>query len=142
MQFKKKYKLKNNINHLKDIFGNLKSYGKYHPLIKNVILVNSKNSSKTEYIVKEQPFNWIPIRIKYLTVVRQKNNKIEYQIKKIPLTKVSFEYEFLHIGELECEVEFKLSLKSKLLGKRIFLQKMINAQEELMNNILEEEVFF
>jgi hypothetical protein len=43
---------------------------------------------------------------------------------------------------LECEVEFKLSLKSKLLGKRIFLQKMINAQEELMNNILEEEVFF
>jgi hypothetical protein len=63
---------------------------------------------------------------------------IGFQIKKLPFTKLNFNYEFIEITEKEFEIKFRVYMKSRMIGSRLFFKKMITAQNQLMNNVLLE----
>jgi ribosome-associated toxin RatA of RatAB toxin-antitoxin module len=138
MKFKSQYHLRGDVEKIQSYFSDLKIYGKLHPLINSVKEIKSKDAFSSLYEVREKLYTWIPYSVKYQAAVKQQENLIGYQIKKIPFTKLNFNYEFIVIGESEFEIKFRVYMHSSLLGRKSMFKKIINAQNQLMNNVLLE----
>lgn len=138
MKFKTQYHLRGEVEKIQSYFSDLKVYGKLHPLINSVKEIKSKDAFSSLYEVREKLYPWIPISVKYQAAVKQQQNLIGYEIKKIPFTKLNFNYEFIVIGESEFEIKFRVYMRSSLLGRKSMFKKIINAQNQLMNNVLLE----
>jgi ribosome-associated toxin RatA of RatAB toxin-antitoxin module len=138
MKFKSQYHLRGDVEKIQSYFSDLKIYGKLHPLINSVKEIKSKDAFSSLYEVREKLYTWIPFSVKYQAAVKQQENLIGYQIKKIPFTKLNFNYEFIVIGESEFEIKFRVYMHSSLLGRKSMFKKIINAQNQLMNNVLLE----
>jgi len=137
MKIEKHYRLKGKISNVKKILTNLEFYGKLHPLIKSVEIINNKTTECDEYIISEKPYSWIPIQIKYSAKVKSFENKIEYKIEGLPFSTSKITYKLNQLPE-EIQLKFQLVIEGKLIGKSILLKKMIKAQNELINAINKE----
>ncbi len=120
-------------NEIRGVFEDLKQYCTFHPLIIDAILIEDKEGKKA-YTVIEKPFTWFPLKIRYKAIIHSiSSKKIEYQISEIPFTNGTIVYTFNYdLSNHQMNIIFDLTLKSKLPGKRILLNKMIAAQNELM----------
>ncbi|MFC3809261.1 hypothetical protein [Lacihabitans lacunae] len=138
MKFKSQYHFKGEIAKIQPYFSDLKVYGKLHPLIRTVKELKTQDASVSLFEVSERPFGWVPIQVRYQALVKKHKNLIGFQIKKLPFTKLNFNYEFIEITEKEFEIKFRVYMKSRMIGSRLFFKKMITAQNQLMNNVLLE----
>jgi len=132
MLTEKHYKINTDLNFIKNILIDLNLYGELHPLIKSVHKVNVTAKNYEEYLIKERPYRWIPITIKYTAQLSSKENEEDYKILGIPFTKAYIKYTLNKISDKETDVKFRLQLDGKPIGKRILLNKMIKAQNKLM----------
>ncbi len=132
------YKILGNLKTIQNILTDLVYYGKLHPLIQSVTKIKNESIDCKAYRIKERPYSWIPINIFYSAQVKSSENKVEYLISGIPFTKAKINYQLNQINTEETEVIFSLELNSKLIGKRILFNKMIDAQNRLMESINKE----
>lgn len=139
MKFEKKYIIQKSLEEVKDIFYNLEKFGSFHPLIKSVKKLDTDVNGQTKYLIKEQPYPWIPIRIKYTALVGIQGNRIAYKIHGIPMVKPSIKYQFSSISNAKTQVHFNLDIEGKMMGKRILMSKMVKAQNSLILLINKED---
>lgn len=135
MKIDKQYKVYGQFETIKNYFVDLNYFGKFHPLIKKVDQKGFSSNECSEYKVKEKPFNWLPINIYYSAKVFHFDNIVEYEVVGIPFTKMNIKYVFNKISDNEVHIEFNLVLSGLLIGKSILANKMLSAQDELMNEI-------
>lgn len=131
-EFEKTYISKGSIEEIRTILSDLEVYGELHPLIQTV---KQHAADENSYIIKEKPYSWIPITIKYYARVRVIENQIIYKINGLPLTEAKIKYTLEEINDGETSIIYKLELMSKLVGQRILANKMIKAQDQLMKSI-------
>jgi hypothetical protein len=117
-------------------FADLEIFGDLHPLIVKVNKSLQLDENIAEYDIMEQPFTWLPFKIKYKSLVRTTDNKVEYNVFDLPFTKGTIVYNFTEIESKNCtEIIFNLHLESKLLGRKILLNKMLKAQIKLIDKL-------
>ena len=138
MEIEKSYKVFGKLNKLREILVDLKYYGKLHPLIKSINKIEDESKEHVEYEIKERPYKWIPITIKYYAEVRLRQDLIEYRIKGIPVTKVTIKYTLTEVDKQAIRIRFRLKIENNFVGKKILENKMINAQDLLMTAIKKE----
>lgn len=138
MQLTKLYKLKGQINEIKKILVDLTIYGRLHPLIVNVIPQGEETNVGQRYKIIERPYGWLPLRISYYAVVREDENQIEYQIEGLPLTRAKVNYDLKPLSDDMVEVSFELEVNGLPMANRILANKMLDAQNQLMDSIKEE----
>ncbi len=132
MQLQKKYKLTVSIEDIQNILTDIHQYGKLHPLINGVEKTHSPIQGISNYKIREQPFSWLPINIKYFASVKSSENKVDYEITGLPFTKAWIHYDLLDLGHQKVEISFNLKIAGYLPGKKILQYKMVKAQDELM----------
>ena len=135
MEIEKQYNVVGDLAELQNILINIEYYGRLHPLIKAVKKIENGSN---EYKIKERPYNWIPIHINYLVQVKSFEKRIEYKIIGIPFAKVRIRYSLNQIDKKDTEIIFRLEIDSKLIGKKILGNKMMDAQNQLIKSINEE----
>lgn len=122
------------------IFARLKDleyYGKLHPLIKRVDLLDTEEDGQL-YQITERPFKYIPFNIRYKAMVKTSKSEIDFEISGIPLTQVFVHYKIDQAAENRSKIQFQLKIISKMLGQALLLQKMIAAQDKLMLSLQKE----
>lgn len=134
MEKSKTYTINTSSDIITEILKDLQSYGNFHPLIRKVEKLSSSESG-TLYKITERPFKWIPYNIKYTADLTSKNSNIQYEISGMPLTKAYISYQLIQKSKKQTSVQFQLIIASKLPGSRLLLNKMISAQDQLMNSI-------
>jgi len=134
MKFNKDYIIHNKQKTVREIFADLIQYGVFHPLINRVTVLEQLEQSTT-YLISEQPYNYIPINIKYSANKIEVNDSIVYTISGIPLLKPKIIYRFDTVEEDQTTVNFELSIHGVPILKKILLNKMVDAQDQLMESI-------
>jgi len=135
VKYHKEYILTRNLIDASSIFKDLKSFGHYHPLIKTVELVDDAEHGASKYIIKEQPFDLISIKIKYSATVHLHKNTIEYKISGIPFLYPNITFQLNQEDEDTTRVSYNLIIKGIPIVKNILMNKMVTAQNELINSI-------
>lgn len=142
MEIEKKYTLEQALEQFLMTFKDLKLYGLVHPLIRGVELLES-NALGNKYQIVEQPYSYLPFRIKYQALLLSEGNEITYTISGIPWTNAQIQYSF-EPNELEDKttIHFKLNIEGKLpnWAHKILQHKMMKAQDQLMEAIAREQV--
>lgn len=124
----KQYSINKPIDKVQAILSNLKSFAEIHPLILAVYPLDNYNS----YTIKEKPYPWLPIKVNYKARVSTNANEIVYEISELPLTTATIKYQlYQEIGESTI-IDFHLQVNSKMLGKKILVNKMMKAQDAVM----------
>lgn len=131
MKVDKKYKLAGNLIEVQSLLTDIQLYGKLHPLITQVQHVEDVTQ---KYKIWEKPLSWFPITIQYGVKVKSYNNIVEYNITEIPFTTVSIKYELVQTGISETEASFSLQITKGLIGKKMLLNQMVAAQNQLMES--------
>jgi len=138
MKYHKEYILHRNLKDVSNIFKDLKSFGNYHPLIKSVEFADDRKQGFEKYKIKEQPFNLIPIKIQYLASVHLREDLIEYKIHGIPFLYPRIEYQLFYREEAVTRLNFTLIIEGMPIVKNILMNKMIKAQNILIEAINEK----
>lgn len=134
MNSHKKYTLKGDIEKLREILIDLIYFGKLHPLIKKVEKLNSSNKG-SYYKISERPYSWLPVRVNYNALVSHSSEVISYEISNLPMTSATINYQLGSLDSNLIDVDFHLEIKSRAPGKKILQNKMLNAQDRLMDAI-------
>lgn len=140
MRIRKVYRLKTKVKDIEEILVDLTVYGRLHPLIINVIPEGDETNEGQRYRVVERPFDWLPLKISYWAVVRVTENQIEYKIEGLPMTRARVNYELVSLLENNIEVRFELDVRGLPIAERILANKMLDAQNQLMDSITRELV--
>jgi len=135
LEKRKTYTVNLPISEIQKILSNLELFGKFHPLITSVEKMNPTKDGHPQYLIKEKPFDSLPIKIQYKAIVKVQPKYIELEIFDIPFTKAFIYYQMQAVNEASTAVDFRLVINSKMPGKVILQRKMINAQDRLMNAI-------
>ena len=136
MNRQKQYKINGPLIKIQKKLSNLELFGKLHPLIKEVKKMTKDNiGGSLSYRIIERPYHWFPINIQYSAKVTASENEVVYEISEIPFTKANIRYELKEIKENLTEIKFNLQIDSKLIGKGILMNKMISAQDKVMERI-------
>jgi hypothetical protein len=121
------------VSEVKDIIGDLRTFGDYHPLITSVT-----ETSESTYEVKERPYSWLPLSIRYSARIElQSDTRIIYRISKLVLFKPRFTYEFLSEESKSTNFQFTIQIEGPPLGRKILLNKMIDAQVRLWQAVVD-----
>lgn len=126
-------KVQQDLNTIMPIFSNLEIYGRLHPRIEQANRIASDDGF-IQYQIVERPFSWIPIHIKYAAKVKQSPNRLQYTIQGIPLTKAIYEYQFLPRQEWTV-IKLTIQVESKLPITKLLINKMVQAQEVLIQSL-------
>jgi len=137
MKATKNYQLTGSSKRIKLILSDINHYGRLHPLIQRVEKLEPV-SQGTKYKIIERPYLWLPINIQYKVLVKTNEHEIDYEITEIPFTKAFINYQLNIASENLTNIQFHLTIKSKVFGKKILLNKMLDAQDQLMKAIQNE----
>jgi carbon monoxide dehydrogenase subunit G len=144
MGIEKRYTLDQSLEQILMIFQDLKRYALVHPLIRGVELLES-NELGSKYLIIEQPYAYLPFRVKYQVVVLSEGNEITYTISGLPWTDAQIQYSFeSNVLEGKTAINFKLKIEGKLpnWGHKVLQHKMMKAQDQLMEAIAKEQVAY
>lgn len=140
MDLEKIYSLESPLEPVFEQIQDLKLYGAVHPLIKSVEFIETNNLGNA-YQILEQPYRWLPFRIRYKAIVWLNNKEIKYTVSGIPWTEVEINYSFeTNEANNRTKVKFQLQIKGKLprFVQKILQWKMAKAQDQLMGAIVKE----
>ncbi len=137
MELEKIYTIDQSLELLFETFEDLNLYGLVHPLIRKVEFLERRDLGKAYQII-EQPYRYLPFRIKYKAIVQVNNinnKEIQYTILGIPWTDAEINYSF-EKNEIKnsTAIKFQLQIGGELprFVQKILQNKMMKAQDELM----------
>ncbi|MCB0686815.1 MAG: hypothetical protein KDC53_09825 [Saprospiraceae bacterium] len=128
------YRLNKSVSFVKEILMNLELYGRYHPLIRSVLLKSSKEG-KYQFEITEYPFPKLPIKVQYCARVLENSIGVHYEIVGLPLHHVEFQYKIINNNDAEMQVHLDLQISGLPFIRGILAHKILKAQKELMDNI-------
>lgn len=135
MENYKTYAVQKKLEKLVDIFSDLEKFGALNPLIYKVEKLGAEQNERL-FRIYERPYRWLPITVKYKArVILQAAHNVEYQITELPFTTANFVYRFSKESVDRTMIELRIQINSKLIGKKILMNKMIKAQDKIMSNL-------
>lgn len=138
MQIQKHYRIAGTISDVQHFLIDLHQYGRIHPLINGIEKIDSSTSEIANYKITERPFNWLPINIQYFASVKSNENAVDYEITGIPFTQGWIHYDLTSLKDEIVEISFNLKITGNWPGKKLLKQKMVKAQDHLMEAIKKE----
>lgn len=132
MKYKRRYVISKGINQVVDVYRCFKKLGEYHPLIKGVKYLGQDSNGNRKYVLREQPFIWLPISITYKAKVRYHEKYVEYDLCGIPLLEAKIRLRFEEVTNKETRVTYTLTTRDIILAKDFFKWKMFAAHDELI----------
>ncbi len=117
---------------IRAFLSNMEDYGAYHPLITSAEPIDAERSL---FIIKEKPFSWLPIRIKYKAKVQVLGRVIIYETFGIPLNKAILEFRTENEGLNHTTVNLKVVVKGPILISSFLASKILKAQKHLFNKL-------
>lgn len=137
MKYERQYIISRGINQVVDLYRCFEKLGAYHPLIKGVAYLGDDSAANRIYVLREQPFSWLPICIKYKAIVSYSKECIEYDLCGIPFLDAKIRLRFEELASKETRVTYTLTTRDIFLAKDFFRWKMFKAHDELIAKLNE-----
>jgi len=115
----------------KKVLADLVQFGAMHPLILKVVPLEDGSGY---YKIIERPLPAIPVKINYKARAIVNGDKIVYDIKEVPFHQLNLEYEITG-DKNRSQITLNLIIKSMSFTKKFLANKMIKAQEVIMDKI-------
>jgi len=125
----KSYTLSAPVSSVRSVLTNLEQYGRLHPLITSATKIE-----KDIFKIRERPFRSIPIHINYFARVIDTPDQIKQQVWGLPLVSLEISYS-LEEKESATQVQVNITATAPPIVRRVLLNKMMAAQDELMRSI-------
>lgn len=121
----------------RSIFADIKTFARYHPLIKHVTFLKKDVKGFDVYNVKEQPFSWLPFILRYKAEVESHPNYIEYRFIGIPILE-KIEFRFEEMSDSKTRIHYLIEVRNVYIVTTIFMRIMLKAHDRLIRNINED----
>lgn len=123
------------IEEARAFYADLPRFAALHPLITKVELLSENYNGDEVYQIKEKPFSWSPIHIKYIAIVEVKPEHINYTTKGgLLFPNPAIRYEFTAINDTQTQLRVTIETKH-IAGPLLLFKMMMQAQRKIIEQI-------